>query len=604
MNNSFKDMGIAPPILKALNEMGFDEPTEVQRKAIPHILNNKDIIVTSKTGSGKTAVFGVSMLQMIDPGAPGPQGLILTPARELAVQVDSDIKQISKYVPHRTTAIYGQHNMSMEIQDLKNGVSIVTGTPGRVYDHICHGTLVTKNIHFLVLDEADRMLDMGFIDQVTKIIKTLPKNRITLLFSATIPPIIKRICSSHMKNPVTIELESDTKTVDTIEQVYYRVNASEKRTQLNRVLLAERPDNCMIFCNTRIAVDRVQNFLSEKGYGCQALHGDIPQGRRLGTMQRFKKGGFHILVATDVAARGIHIEGLSLVINYDVPNERDSYIHRIGRTGRAGLDGKAISLVTVDDIMSLYEIEEHIGALILESEPPTDEYLSKHEDDIELWIKSNSFKSKPILSELGSKVRGASRKPSITHTRVSENKNRKEIGESNKATVSLRNIEHSRRNATRQTRKPVSNFNTTQTDRPASNLNSKRSDRPVSDLNSKQAGRPVLGLNGKRSDRLVSDLNSKQAKRPISGLNSKQADRPVSNFNKNQSVRTNSIQRAGQAGKNISARPVLNRAKAENSKTKTGSHTEPIALSTAQDNSIKKEQHFLKRVLNRMLGIK
>ncbi len=390
MSCSFENLGITPPILEALHEMGFEVPTEVQAKAIPHILNQRDIIVMSKTGSGKTAVFGVSMLQMIDPGKPGPQGLVLTPARELAVQVDSDIRQMAKHVSHRTLAVYGQHNMNTEVQALKNGISIVTGTPGRVYDHICQGTLETKNIHFLVLDEADRMLDMGFIDQVRKIIKTIPKNRLTLLFSATIPPEIKRICSYHMKDPITIEIESDTKTVDTTKQIYYRVKHNEKLTQLNRILLAERPENCMIFCNTRVAVDRVQSSLSRKGYGCQALHGDIPQNTRLRTMQQFKNGGFHILVATDVAARGIHIDGLSLVINYDVPNEKDSYIHRIGRTGRAGQDGRAISLVTGDDIISLYEIEEHICTLIEESELPSDEYLSEHKSEIDAWLESNA----------------------------------------------------------------------------------------------------------------------------------------------------------------------------------------------------------------------
>ena len=181
MKTNFNDLGISSPILKAIEEMGFETPTEVQSKAIPHILDHKDLIVMSKTGSGKTAVFGVSMLQMTDPKAAGPQGLILTPTRELAVQVDSVLKQISKHLPHKTTAVYGQHNMNVEIQALKKGVSIVSGTPGRVYDHIRHGNLITRHIRFLVLDEADRMLDMGFLDQVVRIIKTLPKNRVTLL---------------------------------------------------------------------------------------------------------------------------------------------------------------------------------------------------------------------------------------------------------------------------------------------------------------------------------------------------------------------------------------------------------------------------------------
>jgi len=405
MKSSFNDLGISPPILKAIEEMGFEAPTEVQSRAIPHILNQEDMIVMSKTGSGKTAVFGVSMLQMTNPGAAGPQGLILTPTRELAVQVDSDLKQMSKHLQHKTTAVYGQHNMNVEIQTLNKGVSIVTGTPGRVYDHICHRNLETKHIRFLVLDEADRMLDMGFFDQVVRIIKTLPKDRVTLLFSATIPAEIHKICREYMKHPVTIEIESQTKTVDTTQQVYYRVDKNEKNIKLNRLLLVEQPESCMIFCNTRITVDKVQSFLSRKGYASQALHGDIPQTRRLKTLQQFKQGEFHLLVATDVAARGIHIDGLSLVINYDVPIEKDSYVHRIGRTGRVGNEGRAITLVTSEDIMSLYEIEEHIGAMIAEAKLPAGAVFDEHRASVEKWIQANSQKTKSLgaASELNLK---------------------------------------------------------------------------------------------------------------------------------------------------------------------------------------------------------
>ena len=277
MINSFNDLGISPPILKALEEMGFEAPTEVQSRAIPHILKREDLLVMSKTGSGKTAVFGVSMLQMTDPKAAGPQGLILTPTRELAVQIDSDLQRMSKHLQHKTTAVYGQHSMNVEIQALNKGVSIVTGTPGRVYDHICHKKLETKHVRFLVLDEADRMLDMGFLDQVARIIKTLPKDRVTLLFSATIPPEINKICREYMKHPVTIEIESQTKTVSTTEQLYYRVQNNEKSIQLNRLLLAEQPESCMIFCNTRIAVDRVHMFIS-KGVCFSGLTRRYPPG--------------------------------------------------------------------------------------------------------------------------------------------------------------------------------------------------------------------------------------------------------------------------------------------------------------------------------------
>ena len=405
MSSSFKDMGLSEPILKALDEMGFEEPTEVQKRAIPHILNGKDVIVMSKTGSGKTAVFGVSILQMTDPKDNGPQCLILEPTRELAVQVDNDLKKMAKHLQHHTAAVYGQHNMNTEIQALRDNISIVTGTPGRIYDHIQHKNLVTKHIRFLVLDEVDRMMDMGFIDQVRRIIRTIPRNRITLLFSATIPDEIRRLCSEYMKDPVTIEIESKTMTVDTIDQKYYRVERNEKRTQLNRLLLTERPETCMIFCNTRVAVDHVQSFLNRKGYACRPLHGEIPQAKRMKNIQQFKRKEYNILVATDVAARGIDIDNLSLVINYDVPLELDGYVHRIGRTGRAGHDGRAVTLATGDDIMTLYEIEEHIGTMIPEAELPTDQDLAQCREEADKWIRDNAAKVQPDRpsSETGSK---------------------------------------------------------------------------------------------------------------------------------------------------------------------------------------------------------
>lgn len=412
MKSSFNDLGVSPPILRALDKMGFVEPTEVQGKAIPHILSKEDLIVISKTGSGKTAVFGIPMLQLTNPGEAGPQGLILTPTRELAVQVDSDLKQMSVYLKHRTTAVYGQHSMNSEIQALAKGVTIVTGTPGRVYDHICHGNIKTDHIRFFVIDEADRMLDMNFLDQVVQIVKTLPAERITLLFSATIPPEVRKVCREYMKHPITIEIESQTKTVDTIEQKYYRVEHDRKNTQLNRLLMVEQPESCMIFCNTKAAVDRVQGFLSRKGFASQALHGDIPQGKRMRTIQQFKNGEFNLLVATDVAARGIHIEDLSLVVNYDVPQEKDSYIHRIGRTGRAGKTGRAITLVTGDDIMSLYDIEEHIGAMIEEAELPSDALVNERRADAEKWLQSMAKKPEQTPPQSGAPNRNNHKKSS------------------------------------------------------------------------------------------------------------------------------------------------------------------------------------------------
>jgi len=368
MQDNFKQLGISQEILNAIKEMGFTDPTQVQIQAIPIILDKKDVIVMSKTGSGKTAVFGIPMLDLISSGSKNPQGLILTPTRELSVQVENDLKLISKYLPHKITSVYGQHSINTEIQVLKKGVDIISGTPGRVYDHLENRNFNPDEIKFLVLDEADRMLDMGFLPQVVRIIKSLPKDRLTLLFSATIPNEVKRISREFMNSPEIIEISSETMTVDTVSQYYYRVIRKEKNGKLLDLLHSEKPENCMIFCNTKIATDRVSIFLNRKGFSCFPLHGDIPQSKRMSTIERFKSGDFNILVATDVAARGIHIDTLSLVINYDIPSEKDSYVHRIGRTGRAGNKGLAISLVTDDEIMSLYAIEEHIGAMIEEKE--------------------------------------------------------------------------------------------------------------------------------------------------------------------------------------------------------------------------------------------
>lgn len=376
MSLTFKEFNLSPTIQKSLDEMGYINPTEVQSRVIPKVLAKEDLIVISKTGSGKTGAFGIPMLEALERDENGPKALILTPTRELAVQVDADLKAMSKYKSIKTTVLYGGHGIGGEIERLAKGVDIVTGTAGRVFDHMTQGNLKTGNIQFLVLDEADRMLDMGFIDQVKRIVKKIPDNRVTLLFSATIPPEVQKLCVTYMKNPDTIEIESETKTVDTITQFYYKVEHNEKRKQLHRILTVEQPESCMVFCNTRMTVDKVNEFLQHKGYTSKALHGANSQTNRMKSIQQFKKGDFEVLVATDVAARGIHVDDLSLVVNYDVPQDKDNYIHRIGRTGRAGNGGRAITLVTKDDQYTLYEIEEHVGVLIPQEELPTDEQVN------------------------------------------------------------------------------------------------------------------------------------------------------------------------------------------------------------------------------------
>lgn len=398
---SFKEFSLDKDIEKAIDALGFLLPTEVQKQAIPALLEGKDIIVKSKTGSGKTAAFSIPILErLLRTNAIGkpeyPAVLILAPTRELAVQVSQDLQALARYLPLRVATVYGQHSMNVEVEALKKGVTVVVGTPGRVMDHLRQGNLEPRGIGYLVLDEADKMMDMGFLDQVVDIIDYLPKERQTMLFSATMPFEIQNICWEYMIDPTTIEIASETKTVDTIEQCYYRVEAHEKRMHLNFALEFYKPASGMIFCNTRATVDRVQEFLHKRGYSCEALHGAITQAKRLKTINQFKMGGFQLLVATDVAARGIHVEDLSLVINYDLPVELDSYVHRIGRTGRAGNGGRAISLVTTEDIMTLYAIEEHIGAMIPERDISELRHIKRHQRHQErIANKKGSHRTKP-----------------------------------------------------------------------------------------------------------------------------------------------------------------------------------------------------------------
>ena len=410
-------------LLKGIAELGFETPTEVQQLAIPKVLDHKDLIVMAKTGSGKTGAFSLPVLEQLT-DQKSPQVLILAPTRELAVQVCTDIKSYTKYTSINTTAVYGGHNMSTEIKALKD-TKVVVGTPGRVIHHIKEGNLKTKGIRYLVLDEADRMLDMGFIDQIHKIIQSLPRERQTLLFSATMPPEIQKICQKYMNDPEAIELESDTKTVDSIDQYYLRVERNEKRTQLKRLLFAEEPKSCMIFCNMRVDVDRVHQYLFKNGIVSEAIHGANTQNKRMRTIQEFKEGKIQVLVATDVAARGIHIDDMSLVINYDVPQDKDSYIHRIGRTGRAGSGGRAISLVTSDDVYALYEIEEHAGARIDEMDAPSDESVELGK--IELISQWNEIhKKRKLRKESEPKDRKPrERKPQERKSQDRHNSNRK-----------------------------------------------------------------------------------------------------------------------------------------------------------------------------------
>lgn len=360
-NINFKDYKLSNEILKSLNMLNYKTPTKVQKEVIPVALENKDVLVKSQTGSGKTATFAIPLCELVDWDENKPQALILTPTRELAIQVKEDVFNIGRFKRIKVPALYGKSSFLLQAKELKQKTHIVVGTPGRTIDHIKEGNFITDNIKYLVLDEADEMLSMGFLEQVEEIISLLPKNRVTMLFSATMPDDINRLSKKYMKNHVTIEIEAKTLTVDRIQQDGYNIEETGKLNLLKDVTTIENPDSCVIFCNTQVKVESLYNELRKLKYPCDKIHGGMEQDERIKVMNNFKKGYFRYLIATDVAARGIDIDNITHVINYDVPVLRENYVHRIGRTGRAGKEGRAITFVMKSDERRMFEIYSYTG---------------------------------------------------------------------------------------------------------------------------------------------------------------------------------------------------------------------------------------------------
>jgi len=357
-------------IARALKDLGYETPTKVQEEVIPLVLAQKDIVVRAQTGSGKTAAFAIPVCEKIEIERRNPQVLVLTPTRELAVQLKQEISNIGRYKGIRCAAIFGRQSMEIQSRELKQRVHVIVGTPGRTIDHIERKNMILDEVQYLIIDEADKMMDMGFIDQVVEIIKVLPANRITLLFSATMPDKIQEICSQYMNKPIKIEVDSQSPSLEYIRQVYYEVEDDEKFKLLTKIIYSERPESCILFCNTRDKVESVFRDMKQKGYSCGILHGGMEQRDRLHSIQDFKRGEFQFLIATDVAARGIHVDDISLVVNYDMPLDNEGYVHRIGRTGRAGNVGAAITLVAKNEYRTLHEIEEYVHYKIPKQEVP------------------------------------------------------------------------------------------------------------------------------------------------------------------------------------------------------------------------------------------
>ncbi|TCM96185.1 superfamily II DNA/RNA helicase [Paenibacillus sp. BK033] len=324
--------GLSKEITTALSSLGFDTPTEVQAKVIPVALEKKDLVVKSQTGSGKTAAYGIPLCELVEWNENKPQALILTPTRELAVQVTEDIANIGRFKRIKATALYGKSPFHIQRAELKQRTHMVVGTPGRVLDHIERGTLALDRLAYLVIDEADEMLNMGFIEQVQSIIQALPSNRVTMLFSATFPEDVAKLSRRYMDKPAKIEIQASGLTTATIEHSLIEIKEADKLTLLRDVLVVENPDSCIIFCRTQENVDKLFRSMAELDYPCDRIHGGLEQEERFEVMNAFRRGQFRYLIATDVAARGIDITNITHVINYDIPLEKESYVHRTGRT--------------------------------------------------------------------------------------------------------------------------------------------------------------------------------------------------------------------------------------------------------------------------------
>ncbi|MFQ5587854.1 MAG: DEAD/DEAH box helicase [Nitrospiria bacterium] len=373
----FQDFNLIPPVLKALNDVGYETPSPIQAAMIPHVLAGKDVVGQAHTGTGKTAAFALPLLSVIDLKDRRPQVLVLAPTRELAIQVAEAFQSYAAHLKNfHILPIYGGQEYHGQLRQLKRGVHVVVGTPGRVMDHLRRETLDLTNLRCLVLDEADEMLRMGFIDDVEWILTQTPAERQIALFSATIPPRIRTIAKKHLKTPVEVTIKMPTTTATTIRQRYWMVSGLHKLDALTRILEAEKFDGMLVFVRTKTATVELADRLEARGYSAAALNGDIPQARREKTVDRLKKGKIDILVATDVAARGLDVERISHVINYDIPYDTEAYVHRIGRTGRAGRTGEAILFASPRERRLLRDIERATKQKIEMMELPSTEVIN------------------------------------------------------------------------------------------------------------------------------------------------------------------------------------------------------------------------------------
>ncbi|HEY1789224.1 MAG TPA: DEAD/DEAH box helicase [Verrucomicrobiae bacterium] len=361
---AFSKLGLAQPVMDGVKAMGYVEPTPIQLRAIPLILTGRDVIGSAQTGTGKTAAFALPILSKLGEHSHGPRALILEPTRELAAQVETSFRDYARFMNLEITVVFGGVGYGRQNDSLRSGTDIVVATPGRLLDHLEQGTLKLDKVEFLVLDEADRMLDMGFLPDVRRIVERCPRNRHTALFSATIPPQIETLINWAMRNPETIEIGARRTPAETVKHVIYPVADSQKTDLLLKLLDSVHYDSVIVFCRTKHGADRVAQLLKRDSHAVCVLHSNRTQREREQALRGFRDGRFEVLVATDIAARGLDIADVSHVINYDVPQHPEDYIHRIGRTGRAEATGDAFTIMTAEDATHVFAIERFISQKI------------------------------------------------------------------------------------------------------------------------------------------------------------------------------------------------------------------------------------------------
>lgn len=402
----FSELGLSKALLKAVERNGYEEATPIQAETIPLVLAGKDVIGQAQTGTGKTAAFSLPILETIDRDDPNIQALVISPTRELAIQTQEQMYQLGKEERAKVQVVYGGADIRRQINSLKSHPQILVGTPGRLLDHMNRRTVKLDHVKTLVLDEADEMLNMGFLDDIEAIIKAMPVERQTLLFSATMPPEIKRVGVQFMQDPQHVKIKAKELTTDLIDQYYIRAKDYEKFDVMTRMLDVQAPDLSIIFTRTKRRVDEITRGLEARGYNAAGIHGDLTQKRRMQILNQFKHSQLDILVATDVAARGIDVADVTHVFNYDIPQDPDSYVHRVGRTGRAGHHGVSLTFVTPNEMDYLREIEKLTKVRMLPLKPPSAEeaftgQLSNAESTVkELVEKTDTEKYEKVASKL------------------------------------------------------------------------------------------------------------------------------------------------------------------------------------------------------------